>query len=66
MIKFRRRRIVINTTGGKTFVGDLLISPPWSYRVARATMPGNGEPDRRLDGLLVVPRRVVEFAQIID
>lgn len=57
---------MINTTGGKTFVGDLLISPPWSYRVARATMPGNGEPDRRLDGLLVVPRRVVEFAQIID
>lgn len=67
MIKLRRRRAVINTVTGKTFVGELLLGTPWSIRLRKVTMPGNGrEPDRAVDGTVHVSRRVVEFAQIID
>lgn len=65
MIKIRRKRVVINTVTGKTFVGDLLIGTPWSMRLRRVTMPGS-EGDRPVDGTVHVSRRVVEFAQVID
>lgn len=65
MIKLRRKRAVINTVTGKTFVGELLIGTPWSFRLRKATMPGN-DGDRPLDGTVHISRRVVEFAQVID
>lgn len=65
MIKLRRRRAVINTVTGKTFVGDLLFGTPWSIRLRKVTMPGN-DADRPVDGTVHVSRRVVEFVQIID
>ena len=65
MIKLRRKRVVINTVTGKTFMGELLIGTPWSMRLRRVTMPGS-ERDRALDGTVHVSRRVIEFAQVID
>jgi hypothetical protein len=68
-IKFGRRRAVVNLVNGKTLVGELCFTWPWQYklRAVEIHLPGTaaGTAPTRPDGMIVVPRRFVEFAQII-
>ncbi len=63
-IKFGRRRAVLNLVTGKTIMGDLLWSWPWHYRLRNVRVVEQGA-ELPADGTVVVPARVVEFAQIV-
>jgi hypothetical protein len=65
-IKLRRPRAVLNLVTGKTVIGDLAWSWPWSYRLRNARVVEHGAEPVAVDGVVVVPARAVEFAQIVD
>jgi hypothetical protein len=68
MIRLKRRTAIVNMTNGQTITGELGWSLPWSpYRLHHSSLIVRGdEPARKVDGLVLVPRRNVQFVQIID
>jgi hypothetical protein len=64
-INIRRPRAVLNLVTGKTVVGDLLWSWPWSYRLRNTQIVEPGSEPSPADGTVVVPARAVEFVQIV-
>lgn len=66
-IELRRPRVVLNLVTGKTIIGRRLWAWPWQgYRLQGAQVVEPGAAPVDADGIVVVPRRVVEFAQIAD
>jgi hypothetical protein len=65
-IELRRPRVVLNLVTGKTIIGERLWSWPWQYRLKAAAVVEPGAEPVAADGVVVVPRRAVEFAQITD
>lgn len=66
MVRFKRRRVIVNLTDGTAIAGEKLFSWPWLLRVGGVQLLVPNTEPRRLDGVVCVPRRTVLFAQIID
>jgi Rieske Fe-S protein len=61
----KRRQAVVNLTGGRTLVGELAVSWPWALRLRGAATVGADGRQTRIDGVVVVRWRAVEFVQLI-
>lgn len=65
------RRVVIACTSGRTIIGTLAWSWPWSYRVRSAKIIERGVSAREVDamkasdGVVCVPRTSIDYVQIV-
>lgn len=66
MVRLQRKRVVVNLVDGTAITGERLFSWPWSMRVGGAQLLAPNMEPRRIDGVAVIPRRAVIFAQILD
>lgn len=66
MIRLGKKKMIVNMHNGTSILGTKRISWPWSIRMGNASVREPGREPVRADGVVLIPLRAVQFAQIID
>jgi hypothetical protein len=66
VLTIRRRTVVVNLVDGRTtLVGQRVLSWPWQIKLDAAKLLNAGVDTGPIDGQVVVPRRQIQFLQVV-